>query len=217
MKKHKILKGVLIGTAVVLILLAVHFIRNYIIIKNILDKQAKLESCTNFYYVTESYTAKENKLESVTRRYHKYGKNKLELEVDGNKKMILWRDAETQEEIFVIPQALQAIISKTETSPWFTIPFSIDNEFANWLVLSTIITNDNIDGKECYKINLNGAKFFISKEEGTVLRSMNGTIKIEGKEYYNIIDYKDWKFNEVKDEDVTRPDLTEYEVKYSEE
>lgn len=212
-KKHPILKGILIGTAIVLAILAIHFMRNYVIISHIAEKQAELENKLNYSYIIENESIPEQKV--ITKLYYKDGKKMQVIDGGENKKMIIWKDEQTKEEILIIPHALQAIISENEFKDSGIIPGFI-NDYIMSFTLGSFITSDILDGKECYKINWSGAKTYIDKSNGTVLRSENGKVISEGREYDSITIYRDWKFEELTDEDLSRPNLTGYEVKYNE-
>ena len=88
----------------------------------------------------------------------------------------------------------------------------IDEENKNIMKIFSIITSDTVNGEKCYKINTSGLITWYSKESGMILKAQNCKKVIDGKEYDCISEFKDWKFNELTDEDVTRPNLTGYEV-----
>lgn len=214
-KKHPILKGILIGTAVVIAILAIHFMRNYVIISQIAEKQAKLQEKQNYYYLTEHINDSEAEL-VVVEFYYKDGKHKKVLDAGENRKITIWVDEETKEAISLFPHAKLAIFSEDAYATKGVIPCFINNFIPSY-ILGSFITNDIIDGKECYKINLSGAKTYIDKSDGTVLKSINGKVIIQNEEYDSITIYRDWKFGELTDEDLARPNLTGYEVKNNEE
>ena len=45
-----------------------------------------------------------------------------------------------------------------------------------------------------------------------IVKEMNGKTVKNGKEFGYVSEFKDWKFNELTDIDVTRPNLIGYEV-----
>jgi len=72
---------------------------------------------------------------------------------------------------------------------------------------------EDIDGKECYTVmsKYTDTKQCHDKESGLPIKIIcNANSEDEANKSYII--YKDWKFNEVDDKEVIRPDTTKYNV-----
>ena len=207
MSRKEILKIFLFIIFILLIVFSIYIIRNYIILNKIYRNELKLSKYTNYSFVQENYTDK------TTRReiYYKDGKNILVTKID-NANIITWSDEETKETITVWPNTLKANIREDKIVTRNHIPVLVNEYNIFSLSLISHISSDSINGEECYVIKWDRAITYISKENGTILKDINGKQIIEGKEYDNIIEYKNWKFNELTDEEMSKPDLTEYEV-----
>lgn len=211
-KKKKILKGVILVIIIIVIALAIHFTKNYIIITNIMKKQAENVSNANYTFITEMYSSKEESDKTVIEHYYKDGKNIMIKNQEP--KIIIWYDEATQENIFQVPSTLKATIDKS--------PFILGNTLSGifqkgekmYVILTSIITNSKVDGKECYKVKYIGSNLEkdFSKEDGTLLKLIDGYEEIDGKKYDNITEFKNYTFDKLKDEDVSRPNLTGYEI-----
>lgn len=53
---------------------------------------------------------------------------------------------------------------------------------------------------------------WVNKETGLRVKEYNGTVEKDGVKYDQIIEYKDYKFDELTDEDLARPNLTGYTI-----
>ena len=90
------------------------------------------------------------------------------------------------------------------------------NDMTVWqnllLSLTTSITEEECNGKDCYKVNLQGMKVWIDKESYLDIRMSNGYIKnSDGTEEPMITNYE-YEFGNVTDEQVAKPDLTGYKI-----
>ena len=65
------------------------------------------------------------------------------------------------------------------------------------------ITSENVNGVDCYKVCIGQEKAWYSKENGMIIKYINGSLDE---------DYSDWKFNELTDEDVARPNLLGFTI-----
>ena len=85
--------------------------------------------------------------------------------------------------------------------------------------LFSIITSENCNGKECYKIafyafgDRDGTIYYIEKETGLLLRSIGESIYAgsDGELHDMVTDFQ-YKFNVVTEEDFAEPDISEYEI-----
>ena len=215
MKNKKILKIILIIVLVVIVIFAIHVIRNYFIISKIVDMQENLSSITNFSYKITPITYEGKTNGVATERYYKDGKNIAIFETNGTK-YILWSDATTNESIIINPTELKAVVSSNDVLSSAHMPILLPEGSTSvklGLSVLSFITYGEVNGEECYVVHWAGVTDYISKENGTYLRTNNAIFSNE-EEKFDMIEYSDWTFNELTDEDVSRPNLTGYEVSY---
>lgn len=206
-----ILKVILILIVMFIVLYIINIIRNCIILNKIAEKQASYEISTNYSYTSVGYDSSENSKKTIINHYYKDGKNIMVMNHD-DKKIIVWYDEITKENITIVPNELKATVSSAPFLVGNSLPYGINKENKSFYCLLSYITYAKVDGEKCYVINWCGVKDYINKENGTLVREINGKTKIDGT-YYDIIgDFKDWKFNQLKDADMSRPNLTGYEV-----
>ena len=215
MKNKKILKIILIIVLVVIVIFAIHVIRNYFIISKIVDMQENLSSITNFSYKITPITYEGKTNGVATERYYKDGKNIAIFETNGTK-YILWSDATTNESIMINPTELKAVVSSNDVLSSAHMPVLLPEGSSSvklGLSVLSFITYGEVNGEECYVVHWAGVTDYISKENGTYLRT-NNVIFSNEEEKFDMLEYSDWTFNELADEDVSRPNLTGYEVTY---
>lgn len=215
-KKHTALKVILTIIIISLLLFLVHFARNYIIIQDISQKQADINKIKNFSYTTEFYSTNNPEEKTVTERYYKEGKSIMVVSPKNQDTVIFWHDEETKETIILNPKNLTATIQQGESSflarsMQIVTPFT-EEELK--IACTFLISSEQLEEKDCYKINYGGAKTWIVKKDGRVARCLNGKVTIDGKDYDTITDYKDWKENQLTDVDMARPNLIGYTVTY---
>lgn len=218
MKADKVLKIVLIVILVLIIIFAIHIIRNYIIFGKIAEKQVELSSINNFSFTFTQSSSEDLSDRRTTELYYKNGKSiKIKEDEDGDK-VIIWSDESTNELVYTNPTKLTAFIDTPDFLPASSIPVLMqENSIALKLKasLNYFITYGKINGEECYIVHSFGTRTYISKESGAILISVYG-YRIDGRQYYHITEYMNYKFNELTDEDVSRPNLTGYDVNYNE-
>lgn len=214
-KKKKIGLKVLAIIAIIIVIIAVivliNFIRNYVIINDIIEKESKFKDLTNYSYVSEYYSSNDENGKTVIEHYYKDGKTKMVVN-NNEDRITVWYDEETKENIFLNETTKEATV--TSSPFWLGTELLYFNEEDNkiYFALTSFITSEKIEGEECYTIQNSGIKASINKEDGTVAKSINGKSIVDGKEYDSITEYKNWQFDKLTDEDMARPDLTGYTV-----
>lgn len=209
MEKKKIIKMILLVVLTVVIIFAIHVIRNYIIISRIYEEQLKFSEATNFYMLIENRTFEEP---SVREIYKKDGKSIMKYQGT-----TIWSDKEAKE-VIIMTTDKKAIISSPANPLELSIPCFVQKDCKDQIInlaLISFISYDKIDGEKCYVINWGGAKDYISVESGKTLQTINGKTIKEDREYDTIQRCKEIKMDEVTDEMISRPDLSEYEIIYS--
>lgn len=208
----KIFATIAIIVAILAILFFINFVRNLIIIDDIIDKQSKLKGSTNYSFVSEYYNSYDTNDKLKIEHYYKDGKS-IKVYSDNDSKITTWYDEETGETIYLNETNNQQTTTNSSFLIGNTLPYFQDVENKIYYAMASFIINSSIDGKDCYRIqNLSGISY-VDKENGMILREISGSTVIDGKNYDCITDFKNWKFDELTDEDMERPDLTDYEVK----
>lgn len=208
-KNHRIIKAILILIIIALVLFLVNFARNFIIVNKIIEAQVELRDKTNYSYTIEDYPGNNENDKTIVKYFYKDGKCMLVTNSG-----IRWQDEKTKEMIVMSPTELKAIVTSSETK-LLGMP-TFPNENNNFLRLSFmyLITNDIVEGQECYKIRYMDEVRWVSKENGTILKDMYGKTVVNGEEYENVKYFKDWKFDQLTDNDLLRPNLIGYDVTY---
>lgn len=207
-KKMKLWPKIVLGVlAVVIVLLTIILMVNNSIINKIVAKQKENVNRQNYSYTVQSNSS-EN---TMTKIYYKDG-TRIYVIQNNDRSAIMWSDSNTKEMIAMVPNTLKATIEKYDGYDLASIPYLLDEAMSRILKFSSIITSDTVNGEECYKVSSLGQKLWFSKSTGMIVKEMNGTVVKDGKEMSYVLEFKDWKFNQLTDIDVTRPNLIGYEV-----
>ena len=212
-KGKKLLKILSIIIIVLVILFCIHIIRNFIIINKIFNKQAEYKDVNNYSYTSEYYSAKEDDEKTVIETYYKDGKSKLIRK--GEKEISVFYDNDTKECIFVDNEEKEATIDYSETMLGVEKPIALETTLQEKLLMALLsfIRTETVNGEECYYITQGDYnKSYVSKETGIGIKNISGKAVIDGKEYDSITEIKNWKINQVIDENVTVPDISEYKI-----
>ena len=207
-KKMKLWPKIVLGVlAVVIVLLTIILMVNNSIINKIVAKQKENVNKQNYSYTVQSNSS-EN---TMTKIYYKDG-TRIYVIQNNDRSAIMWSDSNTKEMIAMVLNTLKATIEKYDGYDLASIPYLLDEAMSRILKFSSIITSDTVNGEECYKVSSLGQKLWFSKSTGMIVKEMNGTVVKDGKEMSYVSEFKDWKFNQLTDIDVTRPNLIGYEV-----
>lgn len=207
-KKMKLWQKIVLGVlAVIIAVLIIWIMVNNSALNKIVAKQKETVNGQNY-----SYTVQSNSSENVTTKvYYKDG-TKIYVTKNGDKSAIMWVNYNTNEMITIIPSMLKATVQKYDGYDTTSVPYLLDESMSKVLKLSSIITSDTVNGEKCYKVSSLGLKLWFSKSTGMIVKAINGKVVINEKELDAISEFKDWKFNELTDVDITRPNLIGYEV-----
>ena len=203
MEKKKILKVVLLIVIVLIVIFTIHIIRKIMIINEISEKQDVLSKSNNYYYVTENNTG------AKTEVYYKDRISKTVVEQNGST-MVTWVNGNTHETVNYFPKTMKANIISNGMLNVSVVTLSNSNTFITALISS--ISKDTINGEECYVVKNSTETVYISKEDGRMLKRIGGKTVQNGTETEITVEYKDWKFDKLTDDDMARPDLTGYDV-----
>lgn len=207
-KKMKLWQKIIfIVLAIAIIVPTVLVIVNTSVINKIIANQKENVNMQNYSYTVQSNST----AGMVTKVYYKDG-IKMYVVQNNENNIIIWRNSNTKEMISLTPNTLKAGVEKYEGDDPNTIPYLLDEYASKELKLFSIITSEKVNGEECYKVSSLGQKLWFSKSTGMIVKEMNGTVVKDGKEMGYVSEFKDWKFNQLTDIDVTRPNLIGYEV-----
>ena len=207
-KKMKLWPRIVLGVlAIVIVLMIILIMINNSIINKIIAKQRENVNEKNY-----SYTVQSNSSDNVmTKIYYKDGIRVYAIQ-NNDKSVIMWKNYNTNEMITMVPNVLKATVEKYDGYDSTSIPYLLDESMSRTLKLFSIITSDTVNGEECYKVNSLGQKLWFSKSTGMIVKSINGKAVTNEKKVDSVSEFKDWKFNQLTDIDVTRPNLIGYEV-----
>lgn len=207
-KKTRLWPKIILGVfAIVIVLLTIIVMVNNSIINKIVAKQKENVNRQNYSYTVQSNSS-EN---TMTKIYYKDG-TRIYVIQNNDRSAIMWNNSNTKEMITIVPNLLKATVQKYDSDDSTSIPYLLDESMSRALKLSSIITSDTVNGEECYKVSSIGQKLWFSKSTGMIVKEMNGTGVKDGKEIGYVSEFKDWKFNQLTDIDVTRPNLIGYEI-----
>lgn len=203
--------GIAIIVAIVAVLFLINFVRNLVIINDIIAKEKEFKDSTNYSYTSIMYDSNDEENKVTIEHYYKDGKSKMVVD-NGENKITVWYDEQTKENIFLNETTKEATVTTSEFMLGNELLYFQDEENKIYYAMTSFIINSNIDEKECYEIiNLNDVSY-INKEDGTVLKGVYKGAIVNDEKCDSITEYKDWKFNELTDEEMERPNLEEYEV-----
>ena len=202
--------------SIILILFIICFIfytiRNFIIYSSIYSKVSLYYNTNNVYY--ENYSSAEPE------KLIKYSKlndfEKIETVKNNSICLINWNDFSNNEflDIFIKDNVVVNRDKKPETHnlPLFVV--KEDNSFTNKFMksMSTLITTEKFEESDCYVITQSMQKTWIEKETGLILKIEQKT-KINDEEKIVTIIYSNWKFDELTNEDIKKPNTDNYLIK----
>lgn len=203
-KKNRIgfkILGVIV--LILLLLVIIHFIRNYVITCSLI----KAKDITNY-----SYTLVDDDGFSLD-SYYKDSRYLGITKTNDTPIGIEWYDDNTKESISIDLENSTATVSNSGPAGFYNFAKSLSDQMLSNKVnrtFNTFITTEEVDGVECYRLQpitgAIGAAYYYSKENKllTSIQSIGKT-----KSFVNFIN---WKINTVTDEDVARPDLSNYEI-----
>lgn len=198
---------------ILVFILVTHIVKNVIIFNKIAKKQKENQNTNNYSFVLESYLSNEEGIQLNTKVSNFY-KDKVKLTIMENDNMIwmFWDNGNTKEQVQAFPTLLKA---RVETNVDYYWGMSLeDTEVSNgfWEILLASISSIKINEEECYKISYFGNTECYNKENGNLLKRTGAKSQKDGVEYDAIVEYKDWKFGELTDSSVARPNIDGYEI-----
>lgn len=202
-KNRKVLKIIGIIILILLLILLIYFIRNFVIVNSF----AEIQSSNNYHY---KFTKDDGSFEYS----YKDGKSVEIFRVNDQIASIDWYDKNTRERIYVEPLSSKATISHIQNHESglvgsLLLETAISDNVSGRLnkAFCSFITTENIDGVECYKLQpwcgVLSNTFYFNKDSKLMEKAIIGN---------SDVNFSDWTINQLTDEDVARPDLSNYEI-----
>lgn len=208
----KILACIAIIVAVIALLLLINFARNLVIINDMIAKQTEFKNSTNYSYISTYYDSNNEENKVNIQISYKDGISRMVVD-NGKDDITVWYNEETKECIFLNEGTKEATVTTSEFMLGDELLYFYDEDNKMYYALTSLIVNSNINGNDCYKIIQSNYNTYINKEQGTVQKEVYKGAIVNDEKCDTITEYKDWKFDELTDEDMARPDLTGYTVK----
>jgi len=209
-KKMKLWKIILLVVLAIFILFSIHVIRNFIIISDIVNLSKEYATKTN--YIANVYSIQNNGV-NITKSYNKDGKylsliqTKVNDNNGNNPKLTVYKADNEGMGIIQTGDKKIAILNNNVIGWVHVVTFEsvADMNILQKLLFSSItkISTEKCDNKECYYMELyKDWKIWLDKENGTIVREINGGIVTE----------RNYEFDVVKDEDIVKPDISDCEI-----
>lgn len=222
-------KKIILVVSVILLIVLALFVRKYIILKDITNKWKKYASSNNYHMTYYMY---QNDMYNFEDYFYKDGNGLLKenrIYYDSEEKSMI------KEESILVTKNNNTVLYYTNKdeekvfqnwSPYDAEPLRYGNydklSFKEFLIatLNCKITTDNVNGKECYKIETKDRDLYVDKETGLRIREdsdiVTQTLSEDHTEYIEdrdnqIINYF-YEFGQVTEEDLVEPDISEYRL-----
>lgn len=237
-RRKNFIKSILISIGIIFSIIFIFYVRNFIIINNIMNKAKKSTQSNNFYRETIQEVKRD--MVSVKKEWYKDGKYKTITEIYSDngveKSGVIYATANSDEQIIINSDSKKVIIEKGEGIKKLNDEMRI--KYGNFLQdyrlktkiqwsLNYFIRKSTKDvGREYYVLNKVFEKDFnyeiwVDKDTGLTLKEKGYTLvkelfkgtDIVKAEYALSSRYK-CEFDIVTDEDVQVPDYAGYEIRY---
>jgi len=210
-KKMKLWKKILLVVLAIFILYSIYVIRNFIILSNIVNTSKEYATKTN--YIANVYSMQNNGVH-IIKSYNKDG-NYLSSLIqitandinDINKKLTVYKTNSEGIAVIEADGKKIAILNDNIIGGVQAVTFGniADMNAFQKLLFSSItrISTDDCNNKECYYMEISkGWKVWLDKENGTIVREINGSFVTE----------RNYEFDVVKDTDIVKPDISDCEI-----
>ena len=214
----KVLKIVGIIVLVVIVLLLIHTLRNFFIVRGLQDNITKYIDSSNYHI--KAFTKEQNGTEMTVNYYVKDGKHVtfVERNMNGNISKLTTYGQNDKKEFNVyiengeskvvkldaegVAMSVQILNGVESDSTWHTF---ISSMFA-------FIRSEKVNGKDCYVVNnfppyvnlasIGKNEYYIDKDTGLMIKSVTN----------DIVSDREYEFNNVDDSIFIEPDISEYTI-----
>lgn len=197
-------KKIILAVLIIVVILVLLFMWRLITLNNIKKLNEESIKISNIYYVEESGSTIEEfwKKDDIIKEKINSGLN--------NSDMTFWKNSNTNEEYTIFESSNTYLIGAEGMAyePQANNIYLLDNNNIIILALNPMIkiNTKEYDNKSCWYLKDRQEEVYIDKETGIVLYNKNEQLGQEIKLKYSI--------NTVTDEDVAKPDLSEYKNMY---
>jgi len=205
-KKMKLWKKILLVLIAVLVVFAIFVLRRYIIITNLVNASKNYVGKTNF--VVDTYSLSSDSV-SLTKLYYKDG-NLLSTAQTFNHNILDERkmtayNKDNEKIVMIQAGEEKVLLSNGDIAPTTvkTISEFDDIKFRIPLALTSKITKQEYNNKECYLIELSkDYKIMVEKDTGIIIREVD----------IGYTTNRTYTFDVVKDEDIVKPDISDCKI-----
>lgn len=211
-KKMKLWKKILIILLLVFIMFLIHVVRNFIIISKLTKVSEEYANKTN--YIANVYSIQGNSI-NIAKAYNKDEKYLSSLETKVNhtddiRRLTIYKTKDDSLGIIQSGETKIAIVNDNVLGGVQLATFQMFGDESGYnifrkILLSAItrITTEECRDKDCYYVEIqDGWKLWVDKDNGTILREINGSMVTE----------RTYEFDTVKDEDIIKPDISDCKI-----
>ena len=211
-KKMKLWKKILLVLLAIFLLFSIYVLRNYIIISNIEKTSRQYSNKTN--YIANVYSIQSNGINTV-KSYNKDGKYLSLIQtkvnnIDDIRKLTVYKGDNEGLGIIQADGKKIAILNNNVIGGVQVLTFGMFGPESGLNILQKLclsiisrISTENCNNKETFFIGMpDGWKLWIDKENGTIVREINGGFVTE----------RNYEFDIVKDTDIAKPDISDCEI-----
>ena len=197
-------KKIILAVLIIVVILVILFMWRLITLNNIKKLNEESIKISNIHYVEEE----KNAIVEIWKKDDIVKENTIVINSDTN--MTMWKDLNTDEGYTIFNNSNSYLIGAETiaTEPQANNIYLLDYNNTILLALNPMIkiNTKEYDNKSCWYLKNGQEEVYIDKETGIVLYNKNEQLGREIKLKYSI--------NTVTDEDVAKPDLSEYKNMY---
>lgn len=197
-------KKIILAVLIIVVILVLLFMWRLITLNNIKKLNEESIKISNIYYVEEE----KNAIVEIWKKDDIVKENTIVINSDTN--MTMWKDLNTDEGYTIFNNSNSYLIGAETiaTEPQANNIYLLDYNNTILLALNPMIkiNTKEYDNKSCWYLKDRQEEVYIDKETGIVLYNKNEQLGREIKLKYSI--------NTVTDEDVAKPDLSDYKNRY---
>lgn len=197
-------KKIILAVLIIVVILVILFMWRLITLNNIKKLNEESIKISNIHYVEEE----KNAIVEIWKKDDIVKENTIVINSDTN--MTMWKDLNTDEGYTIFNNSNSYLIGAETiaTEPQANNIYLLDYNNTILLALNPMIkiNTKEYDNKSCWYLKNGQEEVYIDKETGIVLYNKNEQLGREIKLKYSI--------NTVTDEDVAKPDLSDYKNRY---
>ena len=197
-------KKIILAVLIIVVILVILFMWRLITLNNIKKLNEESIKISNIHYVEEE----KNAIVEIWKKDDIVKENTIVINSDTN--MTMWKDLNTDEGYTIFNNSNSYLIGAETiaTEPQANNIYLLDYNNTILLALNPMIkiNTKEYDNKSCWYLKNGQEEVYIDKETGIVLYNKNEQSGREIKLKYSI--------NTVTDEDVAKPDLSDYKNRY---